>query len=175
MTQPISIREAVLDDAPLLSAIGRASFKEAYEASSEPSDLLAHLDEFFSEDAICEAIEAAGCQYLVANNGDVAAGFVKIRASMNHEAVPAAKALELQQVYVHPDQQRYGVGGHLIEAAVRYAEKRISDGVWLSVWEDAPWAVNCYLKYGFETVGKNEFKLGNSIYNDLIMWLPVKG
>lgn len=175
MTDQISIRNAEIRDAALLSAIGQASFRDAYEKWTDPADLVAHLDEVFSEDAIREAIETPGCQYLVANNGGTAAGFVKIRDSINHEAVPAARALELQQVYVLPNQQRYGIGGQLIEAAVRYAAEQISDGVWLSVWEDAPWAVNCYRKYGFEAVGKNDFRLGNSIFNDLIMWLPVSG
>lgn len=175
MTVRISIRGAETGDAALLSSIGQASFRDAYGNTTEPANLVAHLDEVFTEQVIREAIGTPGCRYLIASNGDTPAGFVKIRNGVKPESVPGKDVLEVQQVYVLPEQQRYGIGGQLIEAAARYAEQQASDGIWLSVWEDAPWAINCYRKYGFEAVGKADFRLGNSIYNDLIMWLPVAG
>ena len=162
-----------MDDAPVLSNIGMASFRQAYEDWSEPDDLEAHLVEFFSETAVIESLETPGCRYLLASNGGNPAGFVKIRDSELPEQVPARQALELQQVYVLPDQQRFGIGGRMLAAAVELAAGQSADGVWLSVWEDAPWAVNCYRKYGFEQVGTVDFQLGNTVYNDLLMWLPV--
>ena len=88
--------------------------------------------------------------------------------------MPASRALELHQVYVLPDAQRAGVGGRLIAAAADFARDKAADGIWLSVWEDAPWAVNCYRKYGFEEVGTAVFTLGATVYNDLVMWRPVE-
>lgn len=173
MTASISIREAGVDDVATLSAIGHASFRAAYENWSEPDDLVAHLEDFFSEVAIHAAMGLPGCHYLLALNGDVAVGFTKIREGKQPDEIPVALALELHQVYVMPDQQRFGIGGRLIGAARRYAHEQSADGVWLTVWEDAPWAVNCYRKYGFEQVGTMDFKLGRATYNDLVMWRPV--
>ena len=73
-----------------------------------------------------------------------------------------------------PEQQRAGIGGSLIDAAARFARDKAADGIWLSVWRDAPWAVNCYRKNGFEVVGTAEFKLGRTVYKDLLMWRPVE-
>lgn len=174
MTATIRIREAGIDDVAALSAIGHASFRAAYENWSEPDDLVAHLEDFFSEVAIRAAMDIPGCRYLLALNGDVPAGFTKIREGTRPDEIPAVRALELHQVYVMPDQQRFGIGGRLIDAATSYAQEQSAGGVWLTVWEDAPWAVNCYRKYGFEQVGTMDFKLGQSTYNDLVMWRPVK-
>jgi ribosomal protein S18 acetylase RimI-like enzyme len=72
-----------------------------------------------------------------------------------------------------PEQQRFGIGGMLIDAAAGFARDKAADGIWLSVWEDAPWAVNCYRKNGFESVGTTEFQLGKTVYADLLMWRPT--
>ncbi len=174
MKTDIDIREAGVDDVDALAAIGQESFRLAYEEWSQPDDLVVHLDAFFSAAAIQKEIELPGRNYLIALNSGDPAGFVKIRASTRPDEVPATRALELHQVYVMPNQQRLGIGGLLIEAAARFARDKAADGIWLTVWEDAPWAVNCYRKHGFEEVGTTEFQLGRTVYSDLLMWRPVE-
>jgi len=168
------IREAGVDDVATISAVGHESFRTAYENTCEPDDLILHLDEFFGEAAIHGEMRMPGHYYLLALNAGQAAGFVKIRESARPDEVPASRALELHQVYVLPEQQRFGIGGRLIEAAARFARGKAADGIWLTVWEHAPWAVNCYLKYGFEVVGTTDFRLGKTVYPDHLMWRPVE-
>jgi ribosomal protein S18 acetylase RimI-like enzyme len=174
MTSKIRIREAGSDDVDTLARVGHESFRTAYEDWSEPDDLVAHLDAFFSVEAIRKEIVLPGRHYLIASNDGQPAGFVKIRENTRPAEVPATRALELHQVYVMPDQQRHGIGGLLIEAAAEFARDKAADGIWLSVWEDAPWAVNCYRKNGFEKVGTIDFQLGRTVYRDLLMWRPVE-
>jgi len=175
VTEGIAVRKATIDDIVELSAIGQASFRGAYESWSEPDDLQAHLEDYFSEAAVRSAMAEPGCQYLLATNGDAVAGFVKIRDRDKPEQVPAGRVFELSQVYVSPDHQRFGIGGLLLKAATHFAADRAADGVWLSVWEDAQWAISCYRKFGFLEIGRLDFKVGDTIYNDLLMWLPVTG
>ena len=174
MTIEVAIRQATVEDVGTLSAIGHESFRAAYESFSEPDDLVAHLDAFFSEEAIRREIGLPGRHYLMALLGEQPAGFIKIQESKRPDEVPASRALELHQVYVVPDQQRFGIGGELIGAAARFARDKAADGIWLTVWENAPWAINCYRKYGFEEVGKVDFQLGKATYNDLLMWRQVE-
>ncbi len=169
----IAIREASAEDAATISSVGHASFRMAYENTCEPDDLILHLDEFFGEAAIRGEMGLPGRYYLLASILGQAAGFVKIRESARPVEIPASRALELHQLYVLPDQQRYGIGGKLIEAAARFAGGKAADGIWLTVWEHAPWAVNCYRKCGFEEVGTTDFRLGKTVYADLLMWRPV--
>ena len=173
MTNNIEIREACMDDVSTLAAVGHESFRAAYEEWSDPDDLIEHLDAFFSEEAIRKEIQLPGHYYLIASNNGNPAGFVKVRENTRPEEVPATRALELHQVYVMPDQQRHGIGGRMIEAAARLAGDKAADGIWLTVWKDAPWAVNCYRKCGFEEVGVTEFKLGKTVFSDLLMWRAV--
>ena len=174
MTGRVAVRLAGTADVAVLVDVGQTSFRQAYEDWSEPDDLEAHLNEYFSEKAVLEAMQTPDCRYLLASNNDKPAGFVKIRDGEIPDTVPANRALELQQVYVNPDQQRSGIGGRLLAAALQYAAEQSADGVWLSVWEDAPWAINAYLKHGFRQVGTVDFPLGATVYNDLLMWCPVR-
>ncbi len=167
------IRVATADDVATISAIGHKSFRTAYENTCEPDDLILHLDEFFGEAAIQGEMGVPGHYYLLALNAGQAAGFVKIRENSRPLEIPASRALELHQLYVLPEQQRFGIGGRLIDAAASFARGKAADGIWLTVWEHAPWAVNCYRKYGFESVGTTDFRLGRTVYTDLLMWRPV--
>ena len=174
MTNPdIEIRVAAMEDAATLSAVGCDSFKAAYEGTASAEDLLSHLETYFSVTAIEKELATAGRRYLLALIDGEATGFVKIREGEQPAVIPGSSALELQQVYVLPDKQRHGVGGRLIEAVVDIARSEDADGLWLSVWEDAPWAVNAYRKKGFEPVGTAAFRLGNTRYEDLLMWRSV--
>jgi ribosomal protein S18 acetylase RimI-like enzyme len=74
---------------------------------------------------------------------------------------------------VQPEQQRYGVGGYLLEAVFDYVREKAAEGVWLSAWEDANWAVDFYHKHAFATVGTTGFRLGETVYIDFLMWRPV--
>jgi len=173
MTNDVTVREADSADVAVLSAVAYESFRTAYEQWSEPDDLIVHLDAFFSEEAIRKEISLPGRHYLIAHVDNIPAGFIKIQESNRPAEVPASRALELHQVYVASNQQRHGIGGRLIEAAADFARNKAADGMWLTVWEDAPWAVNCYRKYGFEVVGTTDFRLGKTVFNDLVMWRPV--
>jgi ribosomal protein S18 acetylase RimI-like enzyme len=169
----IEIHAAALEDAVTLSAIGCASFRAAYEGTASAENLLSHLETYFSITAIEKEFVKTDRRYLMALIDGEASGFVKIRGGEQPAAIPGSSALELQQVYVLPDKQRYGVGGRLIEAVVDIARSENADGLWLSVWEDAPWAVNAYRKNGFEAVGTAVFRLGKARYEDLLMWRSV--
>jgi len=167
------IREAGVDDVAAISVIGLKSFREAYENTCGPDDLILHLDEFHVEAAVLAQMGSQSNDYLIAENNSRPAGFAKLRESPPSPAAPATRVIELHQLYVLPEQQRYGIGGHLLEAVVNHARDKGAEGVWLSAWEDATWAVNFYRKHGFETVGTTEFRLGKTVYTDLIMWRPV--
>lgn len=170
----ILIRQAGPQDAADLAAVGTTSFRAAYEATASARDLLAHLGANFGVAAVEEELGASSVAYLLAFLSDRPAGFVKIRASDIPQAVPADGALELQQVYVLPEFQRSGLGGRLIAAAEAYARDRSAHGLWLSVWQEAHWAINAYEKHGFQVVGKTEFTLGSTVYNDFLMWRSIE-
>jgi len=169
----IEIRRAGPDDAATLSRIGTESFRAAYEGTASADDLLSHLEDFFGLETVKDELERPGRWYLLASIDREPAGFVKIRDGNKPDCVEAAKVLELQQVYVAPDRQRHGLAGRLIDAAFNLAGFMGVTGFWLSVWQEAPWAINAYSKYGFEKLGTTQFRIGTTIYTDWVMYREV--
>ena len=43
-------------------------------------------------------------------------------------------------------------------------------GTWLSVWEDADWAVRFYRKRGFVAFATHTFTVGQTDFTDDLMW-----
>ena len=169
----VEIRVAMVEDGAALAEIGYASFREAYEGTCSTEDLYVHLHGYFSAAAIREELLCPGRTYLMATVDEEPAAFVKLREGENPDAVPQKNVLEIQQFYVSPDHQRLGLGGRLMDVVFDFARESAVGGFWLSVWEDADWAVQFYLDRGFEQVGTADFPLGSTVYNDYLMWCPV--
>ena len=169
----IRISSSSMADVGVLSSTGRRLFVQAYGEISGAEDLAAHVDEYFSEQAVANEIGKKDVQYFLASDGDDVAGFLKIRRGEIPDAVPASAATEVQQLYVDAVHQRKGIGRLLMDHAITVAKQKSDDGVWLSVWQDADWAISFYEAYGFWIVGTTDFRLGGSSYTDYLMWLPT--
>jgi ribosomal protein S18 acetylase RimI-like enzyme len=167
------IRIAVVDDADAVAEVGAASFRAAYEGSCSADELEEHLAENFSASIVSEQLCNSGVTYLLATIQQVPAGIAKLRAGASPEAIPSRLSLEIQQFYVSPGHQRMGIGADLMRAAWDVAKSASVDGVWLSVWENANWAVGFYLSCGFTQVGTIDFSMSATVYNDFLMWRPV--
>lgn len=167
------IRIAVIDDADAVAEVGAASFRAAYEGSCSTEELEEHVAENFSASIVSEQLRQPGVTYLLAKVQQVPAGIAKLRDGAGPDAIPSRKPLEIQQFYVSPGHQRMGVGADLMRVAWEVAKSASADGVWLSVWENADWAVGFYLSCGFTQVGTTDFPMGSTVYNDFLLWRPV--
>ena len=167
----IQIRHAGRNDADSLAAVGAASFAATYEATTKPDDIAAHIDAHFSAAAIREAMEQTSCHYFLASVEAQPAGLLKLRDGHVPDEVAGKASIELQLLYILPDYQRFGLGARLVDVGIRKARSLGFSGIWLSAWEDADWAVNFYRKVGFRQVGTQAFKVGATVYNDLLLLL----
>lgn len=167
----ISIRAAGSDDAGVVAAIGASSFRDAYAPHSEPLDLEAHIEEFFTAAAI--RAELQRCDYLLATVDATPAGIAKYRSAACPAAGGASDALELQQLYVLASLQRHGLGRRLVDALLAIAKRQGKSGIWLTAWQQADWALNFYRKLGFVKVGTTDFTLGATSYIDDLLWLAL--
>ncbi len=175
MNSRIRLADANAEDAAALSAAGARLFAQAYGKYSEPDDLAAHVGEYFGRDCIADEMQMPGVGYTIAYDEDAIAGFIKIRRGPAPDAVQAAEAIEVQQLYVDADRQRRGVGRMLMDHAVATARAEGFPGLWLSVWQDADWATGFYEAYGFQIAGTAEFRLGRSRFMDYLMWFALDG
>jgi GNAT superfamily N-acetyltransferase len=167
----VEVRAAGVADAGILASIGSNSFRDAYAEHSGAADLEAHVAEYFTAAVVRREIEQHNSDYLLASVSDRPGGIAKYRNAACPVPGIASNAMELQQLYVSADMQRHGLGRQLLARLMEIARQRQVEGIWLSTWQDADWAVNFYLKNGFRAVGLGDFIVGTTAYVDDIMWL----
>ena len=173
MMTGIRLADAGNEDAQALSTAGERLFAQAYGEFSRPDDLAVHVQEYFGLDAVVAELRKPEVRYTIAYDADAIAGFLKIRCGLAPDAVPAAEAVEVQQLYVDAERQGKGVGRTLMDRAAAVARDEGYGGIWLSVWQDADWATGFYEAYGFRRVGTAEFWLGRSKFMDYLMWYSL--
>jgi GNAT superfamily N-acetyltransferase len=169
----LRVRRATERDAGALAAVGRASFSEAYGPSSKPGDLADHLHRHFRAEVIRDEMARPGCDYWLAEVGGAPAGLAKTRSDRSPDELPRPKCLELELLYIAPTFQRRGAGHALLDRVQALAVERGFGGIWLSVWEEAHWAVSFYEKRGFSAFAKHRFTVGRSEFTDELMLLDL--
>ena len=70
----------------------------------------------------------------------------------------------------------HGIGSHLMEMMIEFAEKTDIEILYLEVRADNQRAISLYLKYGFDAIGvyKNFFKIDKKYYDALLMNRKIK-
>ncbi|MDH4126911.1 MAG: GNAT family N-acetyltransferase [Gammaproteobacteria bacterium] len=170
----VDIQNVGADAAEVLAHIGTSSFRDAYAAHSDPDDLEAHVKEFFSVQAVRACIETRQSSYVLASVDGQPGAFAKYRIAPCPVPAGALHALELQQLYVLASHQRHGLGARLVQFLSKIAVRQQLQGIWLSCWEDADWALSFYLKNGFSRVGTADFAVGSTTYCDYLLWLALE-
>jgi GNAT superfamily N-acetyltransferase len=69
-------------------------------------------------------------------------------------------AAHIEQVSVHPDQARRGLGRALIEAAEAWARRHELPGLTLTTFADVPWNAPYYSRLGFSVVAEDALSPG---------------
>ncbi|WP_188194426.1 GNAT family N-acetyltransferase [Nonomuraea sp. SYSU D8015] len=65
--------------------------------------------------------------------------------------------LHLDQLAVHPDSMRQGIGGRLVSAVIDHARAAGAPYVTLTTYRDVPWNAPWYARHGFSVVPEGEW------------------
>ncbi|MFI9596145.1 GNAT family N-acetyltransferase [Nonomuraea sp. NPDC052265] len=65
--------------------------------------------------------------------------------------------LHLDQLAVHPDSMRQGIGGRLVEAVADHARAVGAPAVTLTTFRDVPWNAPWYERHGFAVLPESEW------------------
>ncbi|MEV4396097.1 GNAT family N-acetyltransferase [Nonomuraea sp. NPDC049607] len=65
--------------------------------------------------------------------------------------------LHLDQLAVHPDNMRQGIGGRLVEAVADHARAVGAPAVTLTTFRDVPWNAPWYERHGFAVLPESEW------------------
>ena len=172
----IRVRPAAVDDAPELSRLGAATFRETFEQENAPEDMAAYLAEAFTPQRQAAEI-ADGIVILAEAFGDAGGpelvGYAHLVPGPVPEPVTGPDPLELKRLYVARAWHGRRVAQALMDAAIESARASGAQTLWLGVWERNPRAVAFYAKYGFVRVGEHTFTLGTDAQTDWVLARPL--
>lgn len=160
-----SILRASIEDALVLSALGKKSFIESHGHSASPADINAYLDKTYTPAAFQQELEREDYYFFKITYDGQLAGYSKIVLNTPLSHVPAQNITKLERLYLLTSFYGLGLGLRLLEHNIQYSKEHSQQGMWLNVWTENIRAVNFYVKYGFEIVGEYRFKISEQHSN----------
>jgi len=169
----MKIRHAGENDASLLAELGRKTFYETFSEQNTAEDMALYLEKNFSTNMQLAEIKEPDVIFLLAELGNIPAGYAKLKMHSRDEALSGTRPIELQRIYLAREFIGRGAGAELMEASITEAKNGGFDRLWLGVWEKNERAIKFYERSGFKKVGNHIFILGTDPQNDLIMELEI--
>ena len=160
-------RDATVDDAETLAAIGRQSFIETFGHLYTPENLAAFLENHEPEKWRGELADPRYAVRLGFVDG-VNAAYVKL-GPPSLPFTPPRDSIELRQFYILKPWQGAGLAPAMMDWVLAEARRRGAGEIYLSVFTDNHRARRFYDKQGFEAVGRYDFMVGTHADEDIVM------
>lgn len=159
-----------------LADFGSTSFIHAYQCTLPLQELQKYIRDAFSEGTLREEMNGSSATYFICQGPSrTPCGYAKLISSPPPPSVKAKSSIELQRLYVASAYRGQGVGRLLMSHAESYAQKRHIGDIWLRVWDGNVVAQDIYAQWGFATVGRQLYQVGEEQRTVLVMGksLPV--
>ncbi|MBL8433025.1 MAG: GNAT family N-acetyltransferase [Dechloromonas sp.] len=137
----IHIRPVTLPDVPAISALAREIWQAAYPGIITQEQIDFMLEQRYGLERLYDDLDDADKWLDQAFDGERRVGFAFSEIYRGE--------FKLDKLYIHPDVQRRGVGGHLIGHVAARAKKLGYPCVILAVNKRNEKAIGSYKKYGF--------------------------
>ncbi len=170
VTEQIKIHEAKVEDAALISLLGRVTFTQSFgHLFRDPGDLQAYYDKTFSVPKIERSLSKANNIFWIALINRLPVGYAKLKLRSPTEFIESDDVCQLQKIYVLKDFLSKKIGHRLQETLLKRATESGSEKIWLSVLIENKRAVNFYLKGGYEIIGEHDFSIGKEKFKFVAM------
>lgn len=170
----ITIRQAAVYDAEMISLIGKISFRKEYEHYFKSrEDMDAYLRRVYNPDKIALSVDKENNVYFLAVVDDRPVGFAKVKKHSLNDQIEANFQMELQKLYVFPGYQGKGVGRALMKEVKKLAVEIYPDYIWLDTYISNERAIRFYERNGFSITGDHHFTIGSQTFKYKLMSWPV--
>ncbi|MQA19481.1 GNAT family N-acetyltransferase [Rugamonas rivuli] len=176
MSGEIGIRAAARGDEEALSAVGKASFLEAFAGILDGGDIIAHCERQHAAAVYRDwlADEDMRIWLAEATPGRAPIGYLVLAPAKLPVADPHEDDLEIKRIYLLHRFHGQRVGKRLMDAAVADARGRGAGRVLLGVYAGNHDALAFYQRCGFAQIGQRTFRVGDTDYDDIILALPLQ-
>jgi ribosomal protein S18 acetylase RimI-like enzyme len=163
-TQP-SLQRLTADDIDAVSALARIVWQATYPALISQAQIDAMLADRYAPERIREQLDDPSHAWWVARQ--------KALVGFAH-AMLDKSGCKIDKLYVHPTQQRHGIGAALLQEIAGWAHAQQARRLWLQVNRGNTRAIRAYEKYGFHIVESRVFDIGNGfVMDDHVMERPL--
>lgn len=166
----INIREAVIEDLPMLRDIGMATYKEHFSEIWTTTGMQHFLSEDFSISELQKSIgsPASHCWLIAFDEKDRTVGFSKVNWS---KPIPISDQVgtELQKIYFLKSQAGKGYGKQLLQFIRDTAQNRNEGFIWLDVLKTNSNAQRFYESFGFRALGEIPFSTDKAEIGMVVM------
>lgn len=162
-------RPCTLLDVETVRDFAERTFVHTFAHLNTKEDMDAYVHKAFSIDKVRTELSNADSSFYFVYADDVLAGYLKLNEELAQTDVFDEHSLEIERIYVSIDFQGKGIGTYLMNEAIRIANERGKEYVWLGVWEKNEHALQFYEKHGFVKIGTHKFVFGNEEQLDYIM------
>jgi ribosomal protein S18 acetylase RimI-like enzyme len=175
MSFDIGIRAGTAGDEQALSAVGKASFLEAFAGVLDGDDILAHCESQHAPAVYSDWLANGAMRIWLAevSPGRAPIGYLVLAPATLPIAEPRAGDLEIKRIYLLHRFQGQNVGKRLMAAALADARSRGAGRLLLGVYAANHDALAFYRRCGFGQIGQRTFRVGDTDYDDVILAMDL--
>lgn len=170
----VSMRPAEPADAEALALVGQATFLETYAGLLPGADILAHCQREHAASRYAAWLDdGESLIWLVeASEGAAPVGYAVV-APPDLPIPTAPGDLELKRFYLLERLQGRGLGVRLMDLVVKGARRNGAPRLLVGVFAANSRAIAFYARQGFSTAGARQFRVGQGVYDDLVLARPL--
>lgn len=165
----ISVLEATVKDAEVISKLSTETFVETYSWYNTPENMKEYTQKYFSVEQTKKDFSEPNTCFFTAYAEHELIGYAKLRVFEHSEELKGKRHIEIERIYVQKKHQDKKVGFAIIKKCIEFAKAKNYEIIWLGVWEQNHKALAFYTKVGFEKFGLHTFQLGNDAQKDYLM------
>jgi GNAT superfamily N-acetyltransferase len=172
----VEIRRAGPGDEAALALVGAATFLETYAHMIPCADMLAFCAQEHGAARYAEWLADGACRIWIAEAAETCAPVGYAVVTRPDLPIPtAADDLELKRLYALPRLHGSGLGPRLMACAITGATNAGARRLLVGVHSDNSRAIAFYARQGFVQAGKRRFRVGASVFDDLVLARPLPG
>jgi ribosomal protein S18 acetylase RimI-like enzyme len=162
------VRVANIEDAGILTSLGRQTFSATFGHLYPPEDLQVFLDEAHTPALYAAwATDPAYGLWICESEGEAIGYALAGPNTLPHPDASPGDG-ELKRIYVATQAQGLGAGSGLMTAALGWLDQ-LRRPLWIGVWSQNHGAQRLYGRWGFVKAGEYEFPVGKSRDREFIL------
>jgi diamine N-acetyltransferase len=157
----MTVKTALVSDAPTISFLGRKTFTETFGHLFDYDELNNYLDDTFNISKLEHSLSKNQNIFGILHNSDKPIGYYKVKIGSHYDNSVNEDFAQLQKIYVLRDYLDLKLGNIMLDHIMHLKEIVDCKTIWLVVLSTNSRAVHFYLKQGFKKIDNYYHTIGS--------------